>query len=59
MLVDLTDYLLARAGKRSVLHGRLTEDRLARAREKSGETAHPLPGEAGAVPAVKHGLEVY
>jgi hypothetical protein len=38
-LADLTDYLVARAGKQSVLHQRLTEDRLSRARQKLGATA--------------------
>jgi aspartate aminotransferase len=37
-LADLADFLLARAGKRSVLHRQLTEDQLARARQKLGET---------------------
>jgi hypothetical protein len=39
VLADLTDYLLARAGKRSVLRRRLTEDQLSRARQKLGATA--------------------
>jgi len=39
VLLDLADCWLARAGKRSVFHRRLTEDRLSYARERFGETA--------------------
>lgn len=33
VLLDLTDYLLARAGKRSLLHGRSIQGRLSDARD--------------------------
>ena len=38
-LLDLTDYLLARAGKRSLLHRRPLQDRLTDARNAAGTTA--------------------
>jgi hypothetical protein len=38
-LVDLTDYLLARAGKRSVLHRRVIRDPRTHARGTWGPTA--------------------
>ena len=39
VLADLTGYLLPGAGKRPVLHRRLTEDQLSRARQQSGTAA--------------------
>jgi hypothetical protein len=38
VLLDLTDYLLARAGKRSLLHGRPVQRRLSDVRNPTGGT---------------------